>query len=126
MNQKTQLKVAFGILLAIPALPLMGMGFFHNIAAFLIGIVMLIAGIVLLVLGIRDANYKRPELQQFPNEVVINGVHYSKSTFARVNTFVHGSEKVFAIKELREITGVSAEQAKEIVDNWNQYYTENR
>lgn len=122
MNNKSKayLKIAFGIILAFPALPMTAL--FLSIPTFLIGLLMLIPGTILLVLGIREVSYKRPELEQFPDEVVINRVHYSKSAFTRVDTFVRGSEKVFAIKELRQITGISLEEAKKVVDNWDQYY----
>lgn len=122
MNQNTQLKIALGIILAVAALPLMVL--FSGPAGFVAGPLMLAAGIALIVLGIRSAAYKRPELQDFPDEVVIGGVHYPKSAFTRVNTCIRGRETVFAINELRQITGISPEQAREIVNNWKQYYKE--
>lgn len=106
MNQKGQWKIALGILLALPALPVL-------VVCTPVGILMLIAGIVLLVLGIREASYKRPELREFPTEVVINGVHYPKSAFAQVDRCIKGREMVFAIQELRRITGIGPEEAKE-------------
>lgn len=119
MNTKSDMKTALGIMLTIISLPMMGFSFFAGwIGVTVIALIMLIAGIVLLVLGLR----KRPELQEFPDEVVINGVHYPKSAFVRVNTYVKGRETVFAMQELRQITGIGPEQAREIVNNWKQYY----
>lgn len=119
MNTKGDMKTALGIMLTIISLPAMGLSLSTGrIIGIIIGLIMLIAGIVLLVLGLK----KRPELQEFPDEVVINGAHYSKSAFGNVDRFIKGREMVFAIQELRRITGIGPEQAREIVNNWKQYY----
>lgn len=117
MNTKSDMKTALGIMLTIISLPAMGLSA-GRVGVILIGLIMLIAGIVLLVLGFR----KRSELQEFPDEVVINGAHYPKSAFGNVDRFIKGRETVFAIQELRRITGIGPEQAREIVNNWKQYY----
>ncbi|MDE6673778.1 MAG: hypothetical protein K2K19_03055 [Acetatifactor sp.] len=119
MNIKNELKIALGIILTIISLPVMGFSLsIWPRKVIVIGLIMLIAGIVFLVLG----NRKRPELREFPTDVVINGVHYPKSAFVNVDTFVRGREMVFAIQELRKITGIGPEQAREVVNNWKQYY----
>ena len=120
MNDSSYLKIAFGILLAVPALPLMAG--FPSTVVYVIGSFMVVVGMVLFVSGIRKIMYVRPELKEFPGEVVINGVHYPNHIFERVNVFAKGGETVFAIKELRQVTGISAEEAKEVIKNWKQYY----
>lgn len=119
MDTKTQMKVALGIMLTIISLPVMGFSLFiWPRGVIVIGLIMLIAGILLLVLGLR----KRPELREFPTEVVINGVHYPKSAFANVDIYIKGREMAFAMQELRKITGIGPEEARQVVHNWKQYY----
>lgn len=119
MSNKNQAKLALGIILTMVSLPVMGMSIsLWPSPVIVIGVAMFVAGIVFILLAVR----KRPELRQFPGEVVINGVHYPQSAFARVNAYVKGRETVFAMQELRQITGISAEQAREVVNNWKQYY----
>lgn len=119
MDTKTQMKVALGIMLTIISLPVMGFSLsIWPRGVIVIGLIMLIAGILLLVLGLR----KRPELREFPTEVVINGVHYPKSAFANVDICIKGREMAFAIQELRKITGIGPEEARQVVNNWKQYY----
>ena len=124
MDVKSQVKVALGIIFTIISLPVMGFSFFFSprvtimLGIFMVGLILLIAGILFLVLGIR----KRPEVREFPNEVVINGIHYPKSAFVNVDRCVKGRETVFAMRELQMITGISAEEARKVVNNWRQYY----
>ena len=54
--------------------------------------------------------------------VNIYGTSYPKSSLAHINTYVNNHENVIAIKELREITGLGLAEAKNIIDNWSQYY----
>lgn len=119
MNAKNDKKLAFGVLLAMLSLPVLGFSFgIWPRGVIVIGLIMLIAGIVLIVMGLK----KRPELKENPTEVVIDGVHYPKSAFAGVDRCVQGRETIFAIKELQRVTGISPERAREVVNNWKQYY----
>ena len=120
MKNSSATKITIGLLLVAPAFLLMR--HFHDPTLFVVGALAMAAGALFLILGSRQMTPKRPELKDFPDEVVINGVHYPKSAFKRVNVFVQGRETVFAIKELRQITGISLEEAKEVVNNWDQYY----
>lgn len=120
MKNSSNMKTFIGMLLVIPGFLLMR--HFYDPTLFVTGALAMAAGAVFLILGSRQTTPKRPELRDFPDEVVINGVHYPKSAFKRVNVFAQGRETVFAIKELRQITGISAEEAKEVVNNWDQYY----
>lgn len=119
MNTKSEKKIAFGVMLTILSLPVIGFSFgIWPRGVIVIGLVMLIAGIILLVMGLK----KRPELKEHPTEVIIDGVHYPKSAFTHVDRCIEGRETVFAIQELRQITGISPEKAREVVNNWKQYY----
>lgn len=124
MDIQSQRKVALGIILTIISIPVMGFSFFFlprvitMLVLFTTGLILLIAGILFLVLETR----KRSELKKFPNEVIINGIHYPRSAFANVDVCVRGRETTFAMQELRKITGVSAEEARKVVNNWRQYY----
>lgn len=119
MDTKNQGKKALGIILTIISLPIMGFSFsIWPRGTIVIGFILFVTGIVLLFLGF----HKRSEVREFPNEVVINGVHYPKSAFAQVNTYIKGKETVFAMQALRQITGIGPEQAREVVTNWKQYY----
>lgn len=102
----------------------------------------IIANVVLLVLAIiswalffigrskqkaRIANAHAQTMAQFPGQnpedfVVINGVSYPKSSMAHINSYVNNMEKVVAIKELRDITGLELAEAKNVIENWNKYY----
>lgn len=120
MKKTTNIKIVIGLLLVIPAFFIMR--YLHSPAALAIEVLIMAAGTVFLIRGSLQMTHKRPELTEFPDEVVINGVHYPKSAFKHVNAFTQGRETVFAIKELRQITGISAEEAKKVVNNWDQYY----
>lgn len=87
----------------------------------LISVVVLILGIAAFVLGIRsDREHNRKVKEQ--THVVINGISYPKSTFEHVNRCILNKERVFAVQELRDITGLELEEAQKIINNWNQYY----
>lgn len=60
--------------------------------------------------------------QSFENSVVINGVAYPKDLFDSVNYSLASGEIVVAIARIREITGLGLAEAKNVADNWNQYY----
>lgn len=60
--------------------------------------------------------------QEYGQYVVINGVSYPKSSMAHINAYVEHHENVVAIKELREMTGLSLEESKNVIDNWFMYY----
>jgi len=86
------------------------------------GVFIVFAGVLFIVWNRHNENKKTPQQQQFPNDVIINGVHYPKAAFQHVDICVRGQEKIFAIKEVREITGLGLEEAKEVVDHWKKYY----
>lgn len=78
-----------------------------------------IVGIILIILGLKP----KKAVKEATNPIIsINGVSYPSSNFIRVNSFVERGQKVKAIKELRDITGLDLAQAKDIVDRWNEYW----
>ena len=80
-----------------------------------------IVGIVILVIGfVMDGKKTQKAVEQ--THVVINGVTYPKQTFAQVNAYILGQEKIFAAQELASITGISMEEAGDIVEHWSRYY----
>lgn len=106
------------------ALPL----YIENIANPKAGMYMVLGGAAVLVIGValivisfaRDKKEDQRGADQ--THVVIGGVTYPKSTFAHVNQCINGQERAFAAQELHEITGISLEEAGNIVANWRQYY----
>ena len=70
--------------------------------------------------------YKKENIQEAKaaqqTYVVIKGVSYSRAELAHVNQCVLGQEKIFAAQELSRITGMSVEEAGEVVENWRKYY----
>lgn len=86
-----------------------------------IGIVAFLVGGAIALFGfLRERNKKeKAEAQDY---VVIGGVTYPKQIFAHVNASILGQEKIFAVQELSELTGLSQEEAGRIVENWHQYY----
>lgn len=87
----------------------------------LIGAAVLAVGIILLVIGIVRDN-KKDKKAADQAYVVINGITYPKSTFNHVNQCINSQEKAFAAQELHEITGVSLDEAGNIIANWSKYY----
>ena len=81
----------------------------------------LLVGVVLLVIGFTlDKRGDKKAADQ--THVVIGGVTYPKSTFAHVNQCINSQERAFAAQELHEITGISLEEAGNIIANWSKYY----
>ncbi len=88
---------------------------------FLVSVGVIILGIIVFVLCFRsDRKHSKKVKEQ--THVVINGVSYPKSTFDHVNRCILNREKVFAVQELRDITGLDLDEAQKIINNWNQYY----
>lgn len=87
---------------------------FAGIAMTVIGVPLLI---VLLVKG--GSRTKKAKNQDV---VIINGISYPKSTFSHVNTSIQSQERIFAAQEIHEITGISLEEAGQIVENWDKIY----
>lgn len=86
-----------------------------------VGLGVLAVGLCLLIGGIvRDRSREKRSKEQ--NYVTINGVNYPKSTFNHVNQCINSQERIFAAQELHEITGVSLDEAGEIINNWSKYY----
>lgn len=86
-----------------------------------VGFGVLAVGLCLLIGGIVKgrSEEKRSTGQSY---VLINGVSYPKSTFSHVNQCINSQERIFAAQELHEITGVSLDEAGEIINNWSKYY----
>lgn len=88
---------------------------------FIIGVVGTLIGILSAVFLIRG-NKKQKEQAQAQTTVTIGGMSYPKSSLSGVDRFVSQKEIVFAMQELRSITGISAEEAKTVIDQWGSYY----
>lgn len=52
----------------------------------------------------------------------IGGMKVLKADMDRINSLVAAGDAVSAIKELRDITGIGINEAKDIIDNWGNYY----
>ncbi|MBP5282279.1 MAG: hypothetical protein J6Z22_07240 [Lachnospiraceae bacterium] len=87
----------------------------------LIGFVMTLLGGILLILSMRSEKAKTTRAVE-QTYVVINGISYSKAQLARVNQLLQGQEKIFAVQELANITGMSLEEAGNVVEHWREYY----
>lgn len=88
---------------------------------FIIGVVGTLLGAVCAVLLLVE-NKKQKTKAQEQTVVVIAGMSYPKATFSRVNQFLAQKETLFAMQELRQITGIGPEEAKEVLDHWSNYY----
>lgn len=88
---------------------------------FLVGVGVFIVCAILIITGIISERKDSKKAKQ-QTHVVINGVSYPKSTFDHVNRCILNKEKIFAVQELRDITGLDLEEAQKIIDNWTQYY----
>lgn len=53
---------------------------------------------------------------------VIGGTKLPKADMDRINGYVVSGDSITAIKELRDITGLGINEAKDIIDNWGSYY----
>ena len=88
---------------------------------FLVCIGIMVVGVIVLILGFRsDGKHKKQVKEQ--THVVINGVSYPKASFEHINRCILNREKIFAVQELRDLTGLDLEEAQKVIDNWNQYY----
>jgi len=95
---------------------------------FIVGIIGIIAGIISIVSSIKgNAAHGR---RNAPNNntnvnsgtVTIGGTSYPRSYFERVNGYVDRKEYEYAIQDLRSLTGISEEEARQIINNWRNYY----
>lgn len=86
-----------------------------------VGVIMFLAGGIMFVFGMRSEN-KAINKAAEQTYVIINGVSYAKAELAHVNQCIQGQEKVFAAQELARITGMSVEEATNVVENWRRYY----
>lgn len=66
-----------------------------------------------------QANF--PE-DSFDENVFIGGQPYPKHLFESINASIESGETIAAISNLRQITGIGLEEAKEVIDNWSFYY----
>ena len=88
---------------------------------FLVGVGVFIVCAILIITGIISERKDSKKAKQ-QTHVVINGVSYPKNTFDHVNRCILNKEKIFAVQELRDITGLDLEEAQKIIDNWTQSY----
>lgn len=88
---------------------------------FLVGVGVFIVCAILIITGIISERKDSKKAKQ-QTHVVINGVSYPKNTFDHVNRCILNKEKIFAVQELRDITGLDLEEAQKIIDNWTQHY----
>lgn len=88
---------------------------------FLVGIIVFVICAILIITGLISERKDSKKAKQ-QTHVVINGVSYPKNTFDHVNRCILNKERIFAVQELRDITGLELEEAQKIIDNWNQYY----
>ncbi|MBO5279007.1 MAG: hypothetical protein J6B06_05930 [Lachnospiraceae bacterium] len=88
---------------------------------FLVALGALIVAVAVVIVT-RSFDKKRDKKVQEQTHVVINGVSYPKSTFDHVNRCIANRERLFAVQELSEITGLSVEEAQQIISKWNEYY----
>lgn len=88
---------------------------------FLVGVGVFIVCAILIITGIISERKDSKKAKQ-QTHVVINGVSYPKNTFDHVNRCILNKERIFAVQELRDITGLDLEEAQKIIDNWTQYY----
>lgn len=77
---------------------------------------------VAVIIVIRSFDKKLDKKAKEQTHVVINGVSYPKATFDHVNRCIANRERMFAVQELSEITGLSVEEAQQIISKWNEYY----
>lgn len=81
----------------------------------------LLVGIILLVLALVSYLKNKKAVKEQVG-LIFNGTTYSKEALSSVNTYVQQKENVFAMQELSRITGITMEEAKEVIDNWGSYY----
>ena len=85
---------------------------------------MIVFGVLFFILGVipkKKSNTKAPG----SSTIIINGANYPSSNLLDVNKYVEQGKTVKAIKELREITNLDLAAAKNIVDNWDAYWSGN-
>lgn len=56
------------------------------------------------------------------DSVLIAGNRVPKADADRINGYVAAGDEITAIREFRDITGLGINEAKEIIDNWGNYY----
>ena len=56
------------------------------------------------------------------DSVLIAGSRIPKADADRINGYVAAGDEITAIREFRDITGLGINEAKEIIDNWGNYY----
>lgn len=59
---------------------------------------------------------------QSSDSITIAGKDYPKNLFGYVDKYISQQQNEFAQQELCQITGISAEEAKEVLDNWSRIY----
>ena len=88
---------------------------------FLVGLILFFGGSIVFIPAARSEK-KKENMAIEQNYVYIRGISYAKGDLARVNYRILNQEKDAAVQELARITGISEEDAVNIVENWRQYY----
>lgn len=86
----------------------------------------LLLGILLLLLSIpvarKEKNLRSKMVTPRSSAIIINGVSYPINNFEIVEKCMAKGDTEGAVRNLQEIAGVGSAQAKEIADNWHDYY----
>lgn len=90
---------------------------------------LMIAGVALIVVyirgGLKRSKKNKAETQTAENYdgyINIAGIRYLKSDFDTVNSQILAGDMESAVMGIRDRTGMGAEEARNIADNWNIYY----
>ena len=54
--------------------------------------------------------------------ILLEGIPYPKKMFRQIDIYVKRKETEYAERDLSALTGFSGEEAREIIDNWREYY----
>ena len=86
-------------------------------------ILVMVAGIVLLIFGLKkDAKYEKAGKKLQNCALNINGKDYPILSFEKVDKYVFYEKNEKAEAELMKVTGLSSEDAKQILAQWENYY----
>ena len=91
------------------------------VTMFLLGLIAFFAGGIAFVLGSREER-KQLDASLDQSIVYLHGISYAKADLAHVNRSVQEQNKENAVRELAALTGLSTEEAIQIIENWRKYY----
>lgn len=91
---------------------------------------LIIVGVLMIVLYVRGGMQKSKKTKDegtapagnYDGYINIAGIRYLKSDFDAVNSQILAGDIESAVMGIRDRTGMGAEEARNIVDNWNIYY----